>query len=76
METGSVKRLLRNKGYGFITRPAADDVYFDQYSVRGKAFSELSEGEPVLFKVTKNWPEGTSKSPKATYVKSMRIIGQ
>jgi cold shock CspA family protein len=76
METGSVKRLLRNKGYGFITRTANEDVYFDQYSVRGKTFNDLAEGEPVIFKIVRHWGTETRKSPKASYVKSMRLIGR
>jgi len=76
IETGSVKRLLKHKGFGFIMRHPKEDVYFDRRVVRGGTFDDLSEGEPVMFKVPQEKSSTSGKSPRATYVKSMRLLGR
>ena len=76
MEMGCVKRLLKHKGYGFITRPEKEDIYFDRRVVRGGSFDALSEGEPVMFKVSQQTGPIPGKSPRAMYVKSMRLLGR
>ena len=76
METGFVKRLLKHKGYGFITRSEKEDIYFDRRVVCSGSFDALSEGEPVMFKAPQQSGPVPGKSPRATYVKSMRLLGR
>ena len=50
MATGQIKRLERERGFGFI-RPegASDDVFFHRSSLQGLEFDSLNEGQNVEF---------------------------
>ena len=50
MATGEIKRLERERGFGFI-RPAgaSEDVFFHSSALQGLVFDELSEGQSVEF---------------------------
>jgi CspA family cold shock protein len=50
MATGEIKRLARDRGFGFI-RPAGatEDVFFHNSSLQGLVFDELNEGQTVDF---------------------------
>jgi CspA family cold shock protein len=47
--TGTVKRLIRDKGFGFIAAQDGNEYFFHQSSCRGTAFDSLREGEAVTF---------------------------
>jgi CspA family cold shock protein len=48
--TGQIKRLVRDRGFGFI-RPegASEDIFFHSSAVQGTMFDELNEGQAVEF---------------------------
>jgi CspA family cold shock protein len=48
--TGQIKRLVRDRGFGFI-RPegASEDIFFHSSAVQGTMFDELNEGQNVEF---------------------------
>ena len=50
MANGQIKRLARDRGFGFI-RPAgeAEDLFFHSSAVEGGLFDSLSEGQSVDF---------------------------
>lgn len=50
MATGQIKRLVRDRGFGFI-RPegASEDIFFHTSSVQGAMFDDLAEGQNVEF---------------------------
>jgi CspA family cold shock protein len=50
MPSGEIKRLERERGFGFI-RPAgaSDDVFFHSSAVQGTVFDQLNEGQTVEF---------------------------
>ena len=50
MATGQIRRLERERGFGFV-RPsgASDDVFFHSSAVHGLIFDELNEGQTVDF---------------------------
>ena len=50
MASGGIKRLERERGFGFI-RPAgaSDDVFFHSSAVQGTVFDQLNEGQTVEF---------------------------
>jgi CspA family cold shock protein len=52
MATGSITRLVRDRGFGFI-KPAdgSEDVFFHSSSVDEPTFDELSEGQTVEYDV-------------------------
>jgi CspA family cold shock protein len=48
--TGDIKRLERDRGFGFI-RPAgaSEDVFFHSSALQGLVFDDLREGQTVEF---------------------------
>ena len=50
MATGQIKRLARDRGFGFI-RPdgASQDIFFHTSAVDGGMFDSLNEGQNVEF---------------------------
>jgi cold shock protein len=51
--TGRIKKILRDKGFGFITPDdGSDDVFFHRSRVAPKVqFEDLREGDEVQFQV-------------------------
>lgn len=47
--TGTVKRLIRDKGFGFIAAQDGSEYFFHQSSCKGTEFDSLREGEAVTF---------------------------
>ncbi len=62
-ETGTVKWFNSRKGFGFIEREGADDVFVHYSTIQGDGFKNLEEGQKVEFTVT----EG-EKGPQAENV--------
>jgi CspA family cold shock protein len=62
-ETGTVKWFNNAKGYGFIGREGADDVFVHHTGIRGDGYKSLQEGERVEFTV-----EQGTKGPQAVDV--------
>jgi len=49
---GTIKTLVREKGFGFIAREGqAKDLFFHSNDLSGVAFTELNEGDAVTFEV-------------------------
>ena len=50
MATGQIKRMARDRGFGFI-RPdgASEDIFFHTTAVQGGSFDDLNEGQTVEF---------------------------
>jgi cold shock protein len=55
--TGTIKRLVSDKGFGFVAAQDGSEYFFHQSACNGVAFNELREGEPVTFQ-TGNGPKG------------------
>jgi len=62
-QRGTVKWFNGDKGYGFITRPGAKDVFVHFNSIRGTGYRTLNEGDRVEFEI-----EETPKGPQAVDV--------
>ena len=62
-ETGTVKWFNSRKGFGFIEREGADDVFVHYSTIQGDGFKNLEECQKVEFSVT----EG-EKGPQAENV--------
>ena len=61
---GTIKKLLSDKGFGFISREGeAKDLFFHSKSLVGVQFAELHEGDAVTFDV-----EDSPKGPNAVNV--------
>jgi CspA family cold shock protein len=51
MATGTVKFFNNEKGYGFISREGADDVFVHNSNIQGSGYRSLDEGQTVEFDV-------------------------
>ena len=64
MAEGTIKRLLTDKGFGFISTGGDKDMFFHSSSVEEVRFDELNEGQRV------SYTEGQGpKGPRAENVK-------
>lgn len=52
MERGVVKWFDTSKGYGFIEREGADDVFIHYSAIKEEGFKDLEEGQVVEFEVS------------------------
>ncbi len=64
MPSGTIARLLIDKGFGFIRDEAGIEHFFHRSSVRGSVFELLREGQRVEFAI-----EESAKGPRAGDVK-------
>ena len=64
MATGTIRRLMRDRGYGFITTEDGKDIFFHRTALRGLRFDSLREGQSVEFEV-----ETGPKGPRAVEVR-------
>ncbi|HEX9676319.1 MAG TPA: cold shock domain-containing protein [Anaerolineales bacterium] len=55
--TGTVKWFNADKGYGFIAREGAEDVFVHHSAILADGFRSLQEGQRVEFAVEKG-PKG------------------
>ena len=51
MATGTVKWFNAEKGFGFISREGADDVFVHFSAIQGSGYRTLEEGQRVEFDV-------------------------
>ena len=63
MEQGKVKWFNSEKGFGFIEREGADDVFVHFSAIQGDGFKSLDEGQSVTFDV-----EQGQRGPQAANV--------
>ena len=46
---GTIKRLVNDKGFGFILAPDGTEYFFHQSACAPTTFDQLSEGQAVTF---------------------------
>ena len=56
-EVGTVKWFNNAKGYGFIARESAEDVFVHHTAIQGEGYKSLDEGQRVEFSVERG-PKG------------------
>jgi CspA family cold shock protein len=56
-EIGTVKWFNNSKGYGFIAREGAEDVFVHHSAIEGAGYKSLDEGQRVEFTVERG-PKG------------------
>ena len=61
---GSIKRIVRDRGFGFIRSTDGQEVFFHRKSLQQLTFEGLQEGSTVEFEV-----EQSDKGPRATNVR-------
>ncbi|MFH2068204.1 MAG: cold shock domain-containing protein [Candidatus Omnitrophota bacterium] len=68
MHTGKIKKLVRDRGFGFIADTDGKEVFFHQTSLVETTFDALNEDQAVEFEVEKS-----DKGPRAVNV---RVVQQ
>jgi CspA family cold shock protein len=51
MSTGTIRRLVKERGFGFIKSNGGHELFFHQSQLRNSAFDLLKEGQNIVFKV-------------------------
>jgi len=65
MQTGKIKKLVRDRGFGFISATDGREIFFHQSSLVDVSFDALNEEQEVEFEV--------EKSPKGARAINVRI---
>ena len=64
MQEGTIKRLVSERRFGFITYEGAEkDLFFHSNELKNVQFNELREGDKVTFEIAES-----PKGPNATNV--------
>jgi len=66
MAKGKVKRIIRERGFGFISAEDGREIFFHRNELQNVDFDSLMEGDPLEFDVVKG-----EKGPAAANVKKM-----
>ena len=67
MPVGKIKKLVQEKGFGFISPQEGEDVFFHHSAVADRQFENLSVGQSVTFQVDAT-PNSKGKGPRAASV--------
>ncbi|MEX0866370.1 MAG: cold shock domain-containing protein [Pirellulales bacterium] len=65
MPQGKVKRLISDKGFGFIEGDSGDDLFFHHSSLEGTTIEALREGQMVDYEV--------GRGPKGPRAENVRV---
>jgi CspA family cold shock protein len=65
MAKGTIKKLIKDKGYGFIQTEEGKDLFFHQSQLEGLEYSSLNEGQQVEYEAG----TGRGGRPEAAKVK-------
>jgi CspA family cold shock protein len=64
MHTGKIKKLVRERGFGFISDTDGREIFFHQSGLTDVKFDALTEEQNVEFEVEKS-----DKGPRAISIK-------
>jgi CspA family cold shock protein len=70
MAVGKIKKLVRDKGFGFIQTESGQDIFFHHSTVDEQGFDNLNEGQQVEYSVDQG-SAGGGKGPRAGSVKPL-----
>jgi CspA family cold shock protein len=65
MAKGTIKKLIKDKAYGFIQTEEGKDLFFHQSQLQGVEYSSLNEGQQVEYEAG----TGRGGRPEAAKVK-------
>jgi CspA family cold shock protein len=72
MPNGTIKRLIADRGFGFIRTAEGKDLFFHRSELQVMAYSSLREGQQVEFEVGR----GRDGCPQAVSVKLAQPKGK
>ena len=64
MPTGTIKKIIPDRGFGFILGGDGKEVFFHRSGLQGLEFESLSEGQAVEFDL-----EEAARGPRASNVR-------
>jgi cold shock protein len=67
MAVGKIKKLVQEKGFGFIQTEKGEDVFFHHSTVANQGFDDLTEGQQVEYTVEQG-QSAKGKGPRAASV--------
>ena len=68
MPQGKIKRLVSDRGFGFIEGDRGNDLFFHHSALQGVTIEELNEGQVVEY--------GVGSGPKGPCAESVRVAMQ
>ena len=69
MPQGIIKKLVSDRGFGFIAGERGE-VFFHSSSVEGTSFDQLQQGQAVEYEIdTSSDPRRRNKGPRASVVR-------
>jgi cold shock protein len=68
MPQGKIKKIVADRGFGFISGVGRNEVFFHSTSVKEVPFEQLSEGQVVDYEI-EDTPPRRGKGPSAVWVK-------
>jgi CspA family cold shock protein len=68
MPQGKIRKLVSDRGFGFIEGEGGDDLFFHSSGLDGVAFEGLREGQTVEYEV--------GRGPKGPRAESVRVVEQ
>ncbi len=68
MHTGKIKKVVRERGFGFISDTDGREVFFHQSSLTDTQFDAVKEEENVEFEI-----EDSPKGPRAVNVRIVKV---
>ena len=72
MSKGTIRRLITDRGFGFIRTAEGADLFFHQSGIEGAEFATLREGQEVEFEIGK----GRDGRPQAVRVRLSQPKGE
>ncbi|MFC1699587.1 cold-shock protein [Candidatus Omnitrophota bacterium] len=57
MATGQIKKLVRDRGFGFISTAEGKEIFFHSSGLQGGEFDSLKEGQTLEFEIEQG-PKG------------------
>jgi CspA family cold shock protein len=66
---GTIKRLIKERGFGFIKADDGREIFFHRTAVYGSNFESLIEGQSVEFDVERSTKDSQAKGPRAMNVR-------
>lgn len=68
MPVGTVKKLVLDKGFGFI-KGEGGDIFFHHSTVSDRGFDKLTEGQQVEYAIDQDGGASKGKGPRALSVR-------
>jgi CspA family cold shock protein len=69
MSRGRIKKLIADRGFGFIQTTDRADIFFHSTEVKGVDFASLREGQEVEFEIGKG-RDGRAQAVKVRVVET------